>query len=235
MKVPSYPPVKALVANRVEETSFSLSDGFLSRKQLFPNSCGACALLVSAKELGIETMPALPGLYSDINGGKLELTNECESDLYRITSGSTSYRSQSSNLSDAGYSMPQGIITACRLLGVDCEVTERDGVFSKLLSWFYPEVKMQCEGIGCPVRNENQSDVGQLKLKAMAVSLVGIPAGLHWVVSRPDGSYMDPATGKNADNLFLLNKNAKAEHTFVGYYDTGISIILKKSDSDSRQ
>ncbi|EPB3261834.1 hypothetical protein ACRFOT_004911 [Salmonella enterica] len=220
------------MSTNVEEKSSCSSDSSLFRKQLFPNSCGACSLLVAAKELGVEKMPVLSGLYSELNGGALELTNECESDLYRITSGSTSYRSQSSNLMDAGYSMPQGIITACRLLGIDCEVTENNQVFSTLLSWFYPEVKNQCEGMGCPVRNENQSDVGQLKLKAMAVSIVGIPAGLHWVVSRPDGSYMDPAIGKNADNFFHLDKNAKSEYAFVGYYDTGISIILKKPNSD---
>lgn len=226
----SYSPIESILATNVEETSSRSSDSSLSRKQIFLNSCGACSLLVAAKELGVQKMPVLSGLYSEFNGGKLELTNDCESDLYRITSGSNSYRSQSSNLMDAGYSMPQGIITACRLLGIDCEVTENCNIFSYLLSWFYPEVKKQCEGMGCPVRNENQSDIGQMKLKALAVSLVGVPAGLHWVVSRPDGSYMDPAMGKNADNVFLLDKNAKGEHAFVGYYDTGISMILKKTE-----
>lgn len=43
------------------------------RKQLYANSCGACALLVAAKELGIEHMPVLTGLYSELTGGRLAL------------------------------------------------------------------------------------------------------------------------------------------------------------------
>ncbi|WP_275655456.1 hypothetical protein [Salmonella bongori] len=203
-----------------------LSNTLLEKKQLFANSCGACALLVAAKELGVDNIPMLPGLYSELTGGRLELTNECESDLYRITSGSTLYRLQCSDLSNAGYSMPQGIALACRMLGIDCYISENKSVFSKSLSWLYPEVKKQCEGMGVQVREEMQEDTERFRLKAMAVSIVGIPVGLHWVLCRPDGSFMDPGVGKNSLNFNELVRNARKDVGVCGYYDTGISIIL---------
>ena len=196
------------------------------RKQLYANSCGACALLVAAKELGIEHMPVLTGFYSKLTGGKLALTNECESDLYKITSNSTSYRDSCCNLADAGYSMPQGIIVACWLLGINCELTEKTNLFSKALSWLYPEVKAQCQAIGVQVREDMSDDVGKYRLKAMSGSFIGMPVGLHWVLQRPDGSFMDPYVGKNSLNFDELVQNARCDFRFAGYYDTGISIVL---------
>lgn len=196
------------------------------RKQLYANSCGACALLVAAKELGIEHMPVLKGFYSEFTGGRLALTNECESDLYKITSNSTSYRDSCSNLADAGYSMPQGIVVACRILGMGCDVTEEKNLFSKALSWLYPEVKAQCQAIGVQAREGIREDFDKYRLKAMAVSFIGLPVGLHWVLQRPDGSFMDPGVGKNSLSFDGLVQNARSDFRFAGYYDTGISIVL---------
>jgi hypothetical protein len=54
----------------------------------------------------------------------------------------------------------------------------------------------------------------------MAVSLLG----LHHILERPDGSFMDPATGQT----YPSNANASNELPFyaVGYTDTGINVVL---------
>lgn len=202
----------------------------LSKKQIHPNSCGACSLLVVAKELGVKEIPSLPGFKTSITGEGLELTNTCEEDIYLITSASTSHRTQQSQLEKAGYSMPQGIITAARLLDLEVKVTKNNSTISKILPYIYPQVERECEGIGSRVQQESTKDKNSYRLLAVAVSLVGVPAGLHWIVSRPDGSYMDPGVGKNASSFEELNDNAKGVNRFAGYYETGISIVLNKKD-----
>lgn len=55
----------------------------------------------------------------------------------------------------------------------------------------------------------------------MAVSLLGF----HYILERPDGSFMDPATGQTYPSI----ANASNERPFFavgGYTDTGISVVL---------
>ena len=207
----------------------------LSKKQIHPNSCGACSLLVAAKELGVKKMPDISGFKTSMmKEEELGLTNICEEDIYTITSGSTSYRTQQPQLDKAGYSMPQGIITAARLLGLEAKVTKNNSTISNVLPYIYPQVEEECKGMGSPVQLESAEDKDSYRLTAVAVSLFGVPAGLHWVVSRPDGSYMDPGVGKNASNFDELNKNGKEVSKFVGYYETGISIVLNNKDEQNK-
>ncbi|MGL0258729.1 IpaJ protein, partial [Salmonella enterica subsp. enterica] len=49
---------------------------------------------------------------------------------------------------------------------------------------------------------------------------------LHWVLQRPDGSFMDPGVGKNSLSFDELVQNSRSDFRFAGYYDTGISIVL---------
>ncbi|WP_206429726.1 hypothetical protein [Pseudomonas chlororaphis] len=160
----------------------------------------------------------------------MELDNRCERDIYTITSGNSTQRIHHDNLMDAGYSMPDGIVTAGRLLGLKMTVEENPNIFSKALSWFYPEAKSRLSGMGCAVvHGPNALEPGQAKIEAMVVTFVGLPVGLHWVVQRSDGSYMDPATGKNHKVFSELNASAKqARHGVLGYRQTRISIIASK-------
>jgi hypothetical protein len=213
------------------QTLSATSNEHLAKKQVFANSCGAASLLCVAKELGIEKIPALIGSMSESLGcDTLELDNRCESDIYTITSGNGTQRRHHDNLMSAGYSMPDGIVTAGRLLGLKMTVEEAPNVFSKVLSWLYPEAKSRLPSMGCTVAHgPNALETGQAKIEAMAVTLVGLPVGLHWVVQRSDGSYMDPATGKNHKGFSELNAGAKqAGHGVLGYRQTGISIIASK-------
>ncbi|MHC8397951.1 hypothetical protein ACYZTX_00155 [Pseudomonas sp. MDT1-17] len=202
-------------------------EAHLAKKQIFQSSCGAVSLLCAAKELGVEKIPVFSGSMSEQLGcDTLELDERCERDLYSITSGSTTQRQQS----DAGYSMPDGIVTAGRLLGLKMSVEEIPSVFSKALNWFYPEAKSRLAGIGCAIAHGPQRfEGGQIKIVAMAVIDVALPVGLHWVVKRSDGTYMDPFSGENYNSFSALNKGAKQiGNPRERYYKTGISIIASR-------
>ncbi|CAI8982295.1 hypothetical protein [Pseudomonas zeae] len=220
---------KPLVAELLRSEFKSYVSGpevYLAKKQVYENSCGAACLLCVAKELGVEKIPVFLGSESEKLGSEsLELDSRCESDLYKITSGSTTQRLQNEI---AGYSMPDGIVTAGRLLGLEMSVEEVPGLFSKALNWFYPEAKSRLASIGCVIAHGPQRFEGdQIKIEAMAVVDVALPVGLHWVVKRSDGTYMDPSTGENYHSFSALNAGAK-EIGNPRYYKTGILIIASK-------
>ena len=200
----------------------------IAKRQVFPNSCGAAALLCAAKELGVDKIPVLAGSGSEHLGiDTLEMDNRCESDLYRITSGCTTVRQGQSDLLQAGYSMPDNIVLAGRLLGLNMRVEKSPGLLVTGLSWLYPTIEDNLKGIDCPV-DPPGPELGnhEVKLEAMAVSYAGLPLGLHWVVNRADGSYMDPATGENQKDFSDLNQGFKqAAGNIWSYYPSGVSIV----------
>lgn len=200
----------------------------LAKRQAFPNSCGAAALLCAAKELGVRRMPTYPGSMSEQLGvDTLELDNRCESDIYRITSGSTTVKHGQANLQKAGYSMPDNIVIAGRMLGLTMRVEKDQRLLASALNGLYPEIEAKLKGIGCPIeRPLHAPHASEIRIEAMAVSFIGVPVGLHWVVHRSDGSYMDPGTGENHLDFSALNKGAKrAVSRTVGYYKSGIAIV----------
>ncbi|MEG0281449.1 MAG: hypothetical protein RR510_17245 [Morganella sp. (in: enterobacteria)] len=208
----------------------SVSDeNHVTKKQGVANSCGAASLLCAAIELGVNKMPVFKGSLSDITGNDaLELNNICESDLYQLTCSNHNPLTHSSDISQAGYSMPENIVTAARICGLNTHVVEDNIFFSKALSFIYPHVKEVLNGIGCEIRHADiPLNLNQRKLEAVAVSFAGIPVGLHWVLCRPDGSYMDPGTGKNSPDFAGAEIEMKQYNSkFCGYYKTGISVIL---------
>jgi cysteine protease IpaJ len=206
-----------------------------ARKQIFQNSCGAASLLCIAKELGIEKMPAYEGSLSGFTGGNLELSNACEQDLFTITSGMTTQRRQRPGIQEAGYSLPQHLVFAGQLLGLEMVVHESPGFFSSALNWLYPKVKKELAPGTVIKPHAPELRHGEAELKALAVSIAKVPIGLHWVVHRADGSFMDPGTGKNAANFDEMQRNMRAESvSFMGYSDTGISIVARKGGHDRR-
>ncbi|CAN7340557.1 hypothetical protein LJR230_001803 [Trinickia sp. LjRoot230] len=200
------------------------------RKQIFQNSCGAASLLCVAKELGIEKIPAYQGSLSELGGGNLELNHESEQDLFTITSGMTTQRRQSRSIQEAGYSLPQHLLFAGRLLGLEMEIHEQPGPLSSALNWLYPNVKKELPPGTVVKPDAPELRHGEAELKALAVTIAKVPIGLHWVMHRADGSYMDPATGKTAENFDEMQRNMRAESAwFAGYQDTGISIVARKN------
>lgn len=203
----------------------------LAREQFYKTGCGAVSLLCAAKELGVTHLPAYRGSLSERKGiNTLELNLRCETDLLKITSGSTTYPKQQSDMNLVGFTMPDGIVTAARMLGLDVRAEENPGVFSKALNWIYPDARMKLSGMGCPIEHcPIKIEPNQIKIEALAVSVVGVPVSLHWVVHRSDGSYMNPDTGTNHKNFEQLNADAKqAICKMLGYYKTGISLIVSR-------
>ncbi|PXX22057.1 MULTISPECIES: hypothetical protein [Burkholderia] len=209
-----------------------VSAGISSRRQIFENSCGAASLLVIAKELGVEKMPAFRGALSSAGDGKLALNGASEHDLFMITSGMTTHRRHANSVVNAGYSMPQHLMFAARLLGLEADIHQQPGMMSAALNRLYPDVRSGLSPDTVIKTSAPRLRDGEYEMKALAVTIGGIPAGLHWVVRRTDGSFMDPATGKNAATFDAMRQNMRAESiSFAGYRDTRISLVFRRGDA----
>lgn len=160
----------------------------------------------------------------------LELDNRCEGDLYRIISGSTTHRMGQADLSKAGYSMPDNIVFAGRLLGLNMRVEKDQRLLATALNCLYPQIEAELKAMGCPVVHPlHPLRINEIRLEALAVSVIGVPVDLHWVVHRSDGSYMDPETGRNYTNFAALEGGVREKFSrVVGYYTSGISIVATK-------
>ena len=91
-----------------------------------------------------------------------------------------------------------------------------------------------CEKSGTPINKLQPPELqeGERELQILACKFLGLLVGLHWVMKRPDGSYMDPGVGKNSLNFKLLNKNMQSEsNRFISYSDTGIAIRIKSPEN----
>lgn len=211
-------------------------------RQNYPNACGAACLLAIAYALDVKNTPALPGSRSnDTEEYSLKLNDRCQADIYMITSGSDD--SDETTLQQAGYSMPHNIVIAGKHMGLTMEVYENPSIYSKVLNWIYPTAREALETENITINN-SAAELGtnQLEMKAVAVTVAGIPAGLHWVVATPDGAFMDPGTGQLFDNFNQLQSNVGKEqpgdsafiafmrNNLLSYEDTGISIVFSNNN-----
>lgn len=174
-------------------------------------------------------MPLFSGSLSSQKGvDTLELNGRCESDLYMITSNSLEKNPGSSSLRKAGYSMPDNMVLAGRLLGLSMRVEKDQRLLAMALQALYSKIEAELTAMGCPVVPPlHPLRFNELRLEALATSVAGIPIGLHWVLHRPDGSYMNPGTGENYMDFSALEKGVKrAANRAVGYYRSGISIVV---------
>lgn len=175
-------------------------------KQFSGLSCGAACLLVAAKELGVSTMPHDPPY---MIGQPLELTNGCERAVYAVTASGRE-----------DYSMPDGIALAAGKLGLDVSVYMSGYVVPRLLEWKYPGVRhsLEQQGVdieyGVPVLEDHQR-----MLVAVGVGVLG----LHWVLYRPDATYMDPAYNKN----YTCSLWGMSQLGVLRYVDTGVYVVLE--------
>ena len=201
----------------------------LAKRQEHPNSCGAAALLCAAKELGVQKMPLFKGSFCAKQGvDTLELDTRCESDLFMITGNCMGDKKGQAKLEKAGYSMPDQIVLAGRQLGLFMRVEKNQSLIANTLSGLYPKIEAELNAMGCPVVPPMYSlKFNEIRLEALAGSFVGVPFTLHWVMQRPDGSYMDPRTGENYQDFSALKKGAKQNiNKWVSYYQSGISIVV---------
>ncbi|ROS00364.1 hypothetical protein EDC56_3015 [Sinobacterium caligoides] len=192
----------------------------MRRKQFYDNSCGAASLLCAAGELGVPNLPNFPE--SRCVGQVLDTNISCESALYQITSGATTGNKPiGMNLCNAGYSLPHNLVFAARLLGLDGDVHMETGSYSSALSWLYPSCESLCTQSNITIRNTAPP---QLMPNERLLRIVGVmkAAGLHYVMQRPAGTYMDPADGQDYNTFNEMNNS-----WLKCYSNTGISILLR--------
>ncbi|WP_018692599.1 hypothetical protein [Algicola sagamiensis] len=208
---------------------------YVSKQQTYEHSSGAVSLLCAAKELGVEKLPLLKGSQLEVIGEEeLTLNQHCESIIYRITSGLNWEEQSSEKLKLAGYSMPHHIVTAATLLALESEVYLASEFYDNSISYFYPDAAGRLPKYEKSVHQYGPKELenDERQMSVLAVKLFGAPAGLHWVMKRPDGSLMDPGTGKNTPDFLTLNQTMQSgSNRLVSYEETGISIVLKVKET----
>lgn len=192
----------------------------IRKKQETGLSCGAATLLCAAIELGIQRMPSFQGsMYSQ--GQPLAATARCELGIYQMTSGVTTGSAPTNSINSAGYSYPHSIALAARVLGFSgVRVFMTPGFFATTLGVLYPRCESLCLGSGVPVSHQAppllRPDVRRLRIVGVFKGI-----GLHYVLERPDGTFMDPADGQDFPNLEATNNS-----WWKCYADTGICVDL---------
>ena len=183
-------------------------------RQSSPFSCGAAALLCAAKELGVQKLPGQPQ--------DLKCNMNCERQLYKLTA-STDAQGQPVQFVDfdkLGYSYPHEVAKTAQKLGLDVTIYS-SGIVASILTWQYPTVTGLCRDAGFMIyQNEPPALAGNQRMIKI-VSTWGL--GLHYVMKRPDGTYMDPGDGQDFGNYAAMNSLGKL------YKATGISLVLERS------
>ncbi|ANC04061.1 hypothetical protein AB688_18895 [Pseudomonas putida] len=191
----------------------------MNKKQDFAFSCGAASLLCAAAELGVTTMPNT-GARS--TGQALQANYFCEAALYQITSGSVTggrLDKEQADLSKLGYSFPHNVAIAARELGLDVKIY-MSGMIASALSTFYPDAETKCVRAGFPIIHSEPPALAANRRALKIVMTFGI--GLHYVMQRPDGTYMDPGDGKDFADFKQMNLWNKC------YNATGITLVLER-------
>jgi len=188
----------------------------LTRTQSTGLSCGAACLLVAARELGIQSFTIPPQVINATVSTPSRTLNfgtdpevDIEKAIYNVTARHKN-----------GYSMPADIGKCAKFMGLDPTVHMSGCIVPKALLAFYPDAAAQCATEGVPVVG---SDPGALTSTQRQLCAVGMIGGLHWVLYRPDGTYMDPASGENFNYFVSLGQGPGY---LIKYIDTGIYIVV---------
>ncbi len=171
------------------------------------------ALLCAAKELGIDHFPQV----APWHGEPLTANMNCENRLFAHTGTGV----PGIALSGRGYSMPARLAAVGGTLGLkNPTVYIRPGFYATMITTFSAAALREGRESGLPIHDTVPPPLQpwQRALKVMAVMKV---VGLHYVMQRPDGSFMDPADGENHADFDAMNASwAKC------YADTGISLVF---------
>lgn len=186
-------------------------------KQQHTNSCGAATLMCIAAELGVTSFPQLvvgsaaeAGAWSE--GGDFILCPRSENALYWYMSNTT-LRS---------YSMPDRIVHCARLLGLSPTIHKQRTVSTRALDVLFKKVVDRCKAMNVTIEPTAPGPLESNQRELVVVHVFGI--GLHYVMHRPDDSYMDPADGQDYSSFNAMNTWSKC------YRPTGLSMIFTGSD-----
>lgn len=187
-------------------------------KQSFPNSCGAVALICALAELDVTQYPdgVEWGGGTGPAGGAFQPNVQAEMRVYgQVGTGVNQL------LADRGYSMPAQLAMMATTFGLPKPtIYVSPGFYGTLLTTFYAKALENAQALGITVVEGPMPPLQQTQ-RALRVVAVMKVLGLHYVLERPDGSYMDPGDGQNFANFDALNSS-----WLKSYADTGITIVL---------
>ncbi|MGY2376361.1 hypothetical protein ACW9IB_17830 [Pseudomonas sp. SDO524_S393] len=183
------------------------------KKQAFDFSCGAASLMCAAVELEGN----LPNGLSPTDALR---TSMCEVELYKLTSGATTGGVvKPFDPTKAGYSYPHNVALAARSMGLNVTIY-MDGFIASALSVLYPQCEEQCIRAGFPVIHGAPPALAANRRALIVVTTFLV--GLHYVMERPGGGYMDPNDGADFADFKAMNGWSKT------YGKTGITLVLEK-------
>lgn len=201
-----------------------VAGGVQAKQQFYENSCGAACLLCAGLETGNTAFPAIGGP-AGAPATNLLNDNASETSLYYITSGLAAANQPFGNVAGAGYSMPSRVVEAALHIGFqNVRIFMRGTLSGAILSAAYAAEVQRCIALaaapagnvamtrGRAARFGNRAAQGANEYKLVVV--MPYMLSLHYVLHRPNGSYMDPATGQNLTSMPTL------------YNRTGISIYI---------
>jgi hypothetical protein len=182
-------------------------------KQQHMNSCGATTLMCVAAELGVTRFPQLAvGDATEASawkeGGDFVVSPRTENALYWYLSDTT-LRS---------YSMPDRLVHCARLLGLHPTIHKRRTVSTIALDALYKKVLARCRNMDIRIEPTAPGPLATNQRELVVVHVFGI--GLHYVMHRPDDSYMDPADGQDYASFAAMNTWTKC------YHPTGLSMVV---------
>jgi cysteine protease IpaJ len=208
-------------------------------QQTYPNSCGAVGLLCASMEMGKTEMFAGKNSKGDMQPPvKLQTNNPmAEQAIYKHTSNAK----PGQDPNNGPYSYPDRIVSTARVMGLNGEVQMVPGVTSSALKATKGDVVSRLQGSGVPIKEgaeppltEEQRRLRVVVSTANVGGKVPIAGGLHYIMERPNGTIMDPASGRNYQNLQSLNAELaktpihdKTGKMLTGHYmDSGVSVVL---------
>jgi cysteine protease IpaJ len=126
-------------------------------------------------------------------------------------------------------SFPTGLIDAARRLELDGHLHVVPPIASSLVAMFGDGIMEELQSLRIHLQDGPEEPLGPHQRRLRAVVFITHPTGpeptpdrLRYVLERPDGTVMDPATGRNHDDPGHLNHMTKTGR----YANTGVSVVL---------
>jgi cysteine protease IpaJ len=201
------------------------------KRQQQDDSCGASSLLCAALELGIREFSQTDRSVFSATGVTLSASNHAESTIVELT---RSTRNSGLGVVDAGHLYPHDFAVAARSLSLRGSLyLNPNAILATALGLYYRDSGKMALESGVPLFQSTPPDL-RLNQRLLKVFLVEqhvtrrmprAPRGLHYVLLRPDGSVMDPATGWDFDNLRSMRP--LLDGIQGRYVDSGIAVLIE--------
>jgi hypothetical protein len=156
------------------------------------------------------------------DGRLLQTDDDCERAIYYV----------SSKGKNSGYSLPSDICRAAKAMGLNATVylgnKLRQYVFSNKLVQNFPNEITETKNLGVSVNKYAMSDLksNQRALSALVRTDKANKGALHYVMRRPDNTFMDPDTAADHKwETFKYHKEPSSGDDIKTAY-TGVSIVI---------